>query len=115
MTLINHPGSHQQMALASVDAGVARDIALMLADAHAVLDGLASGDATPPAARQAAALLADADSPYDLQGLADAVGETVNMLYRAIRDALAGVPARIPGSFSFHLRSEKEQKRKPPP
>ena len=73
MTLINHPGSHQQMALAS-------------------------GDATPSAARQAAALLADADSPYDLQGLADAVGETVNMLYRAIRDALAGVPARIPGS-----------------
>ena len=71
---------------------------LMLADAHAVLDGLASGGAAPAAARQAAALLADADSPYDLQGLAGAVGETVNMLYRANRDALAGVPARIPGA-----------------
>jgi hypothetical protein len=96
MTLINRPGSFQQMTLASVDAGIARDIALMLADARAVLDWLASGDA-PEAARQAAAVLDDASSPYDLQGLADAVGETASMLHRAIGDALAGVPDRIPG------------------
>ena len=98
MTLINHPGSWQQAALASLDSGTARDIVLMLADARAVLDWLASGDAPPPAARQAAAVLADAGSPYDLQRLAAAVGETENMLHRAVRDALAGVPGTIPGS-----------------
>jgi hypothetical protein len=97
MTLINHPGSHQQMALASLDAGIARDIALMLADARAVLDGLACGDA-PAAASQAAAILDDTDSPYTLQGLADAVSEAEARLHRAVRDALAGIPATIPGS-----------------
>jgi hypothetical protein len=98
MTLINHPGSWQQAALACLDSGIARDIVLILADARAVLDWLASGDAPPPAARQAAAVLADVDSPYDLQRLAAAVGETENMLHRAVRDALAGVPGTIPGS-----------------
>ena len=97
MTLVNHPGSWQQMALATLDAGIARDIALMLADAHAVLDGIASGGA-PEAASQAAAILDDTDSPYDLQGLASAVSEAEAMLRRAVRDALAGIPARIPGS-----------------
>ena len=98
MTLINHPGSYQQEALACLDAGIARDIALMLADARTVLDWLASGDAPPSATRGAAAVLADTDSPYDLQRLAAAVGETGNMLHRAVRDALAGVPGTIPGS-----------------
>jgi len=98
MTLINRPGSWQQAALANVDSGIARDIALMLADARAVLDWLASPQAPPSAARQAAAVLHDADSPYDLQRLAAAVGETENMLRRAVRDALAGIPGTIPGS-----------------
>ena len=98
MTLINHPGSHQQTALACLDAGIARDIALMLADARAVLDWLASGDAPPSAARGAAAALADADSLYDLRGLAGAVTETESLLLRAIRDALAGIPGSIPGT-----------------
>lgn len=98
MRLINHPGSRQQAALACLDSGIARDIALMLADARAVLDWLASPQAPPPAARQAAAVLDDADSPYDLQRLAAAVGETGNMLHRAARDALAGIPGTIPGS-----------------
>ena len=97
MTLINHPGSCQQMALATLDAGIARDIALMLADAHAVLDALASGDA-PEASSQAAAILHDTDSAYDLQGLAGAVSEAEARLHRAVRDALAGIPATIPGS-----------------
>jgi len=98
MTLINHPGHWQQAALATIDSGIARDIALMLADARTVLDWLASPEAPPSAARQAAAVLDDADSPYDLQRLAAAVGETGNMLHRAVRDALAGVPGTIPGS-----------------
>jgi hypothetical protein len=86
MTLINHPGSHQQAALACLDAGIARDIALMLADARAVLDWLASGDAPPSAARGAAA------------ALAGAVAETEARLWHAIRDALAGIPGSIPGT-----------------
>ncbi len=98
MTLINHPGSHQQAALACLDSGIARDIVLMLADARAVLDWLASGDAPPSAARGAAAVLAGTGSPYGLQGLAGAVGETEGMLHRAVRDALAGIPATIPGT-----------------
>ena len=97
MTLVNRPGSWQQMALASVDAGIARDIALMLADARAVLDWLASGDA-PQAARQAAAILDDTESPYTLQGLAGAVSEAETRLRQAVRDALAGIPGHIPGS-----------------
>jgi hypothetical protein len=98
VTLANHPGSHQQAALACLDAGIARDIALMLADARAVLDWLASGDAPPSAARGAAAALADADSPYDLRGLAGAAAETEARLWHAVRDALAGVPGAVPGT-----------------
>ena len=98
MTLISRPGSFEQMAWAVLDAGTARDIALMLDDTRSVLDWLASAAAPPAATRQAAAVLGDTDSPYTLQALADAVCETVNMLYRAIDRALAGVPDQIPGS-----------------
>jgi hypothetical protein len=96
MTLIARPGSHEQIAHARLDAGTARDIALMLADAHSVLDWLASGE-LPEAARQAAAVLADTDSPYDLQHLAAAVGETATRLHHAVRDALTEVPDHLPG------------------
>ena len=54
MTLIHHPGSDHQMAAIPVDAGHARDIMLMLTDAHALISDLAGG-AAPAAARQAAA------------------------------------------------------------
>lgn len=97
MTLLNQPGHHQQMALASLDAGLALDITVMLDDVHAVLDGLATGQA-PAAARQAAAILDDADSPYTLAGLATAIREARSMLARAAGNALAGVPDRIPGT-----------------
>jgi hypothetical protein len=91
MTLIHHPGSDHQMATVSIDAGHARDIMLMLGDAHAVLDDLASGHA-PAAARQAAACLRDASSPYTLAGLAGALDEVVTWLHQARRDTLAGIP-----------------------
>jgi uncharacterized protein YjeT (DUF2065 family) len=97
MTLVNRPGHWQQMALASLDAGLALDITVMLDDVHAVLDGLAAGQA-PAAARQAAAILDDTDSPYTLDGLAAAVRETRGMLARAAGNALAGVPDHIPGT-----------------
>lgn len=92
MTLISQPGSHEQAAWAVLDAGHARDIALMLDDAAVVLDWLASAQAPPPAARQAAAVLDDTDSPYDLPGLAGAVGETAARLHLAARNALARIP-----------------------
>jgi hypothetical protein len=91
MPLINHPGSHHQMAVIPIDAGHARDITLMLTDAHAVISDLAAG-AAPAAARQAAAALRDTDSPYTLDGLAAALGEVVNWLYQARDAALAHIP-----------------------
>jgi hypothetical protein len=45
MTLIHHPGSDHQMAVVGIDAGHARDIMLMLADAHALIGDLADGAA----------------------------------------------------------------------
>jgi hypothetical protein len=91
MTLIHHPGSDHQMAALTIDAGHARDIMLMLADAHAILDDLASGHA-PAAARQAAACLRDASSLYTLPELAAALGEVTSWLHRARREAMAGIP-----------------------
>lgn len=91
MTLIHHPGSDRQVAAVSIDAGHARDIMLMLADAHAVLGDLADGHA-PAAAAQAAACLRDADSLYTLDELAAALGEVLTWLHHARRDALAGIP-----------------------
>jgi hypothetical protein len=85
------------MAQIAIDVGIARDTELMLTDVHAVLDGLACGDA-PAAARQAAAILTGTDSPYTLQALTGAVSETISRLHRARRDALAGIPDQIPGT-----------------
>jgi hypothetical protein len=89
--LINHPGSHHQMAQISIDAGHARDILLMLTDAHALITDLADG-AAPAAARQAAAVLRDADSLYTLPGLAGALEEVIGWLHRAHDDALNPIP-----------------------
>ena len=91
MSLISYPGSDHQMAVIGIDAGHARDIMLMLADAHALVSDLAGG-AAPAAAAQAAAVLRDADSGYTLERLAGALSETVNWLSRAHGDALAHIP-----------------------
>ena len=91
MTLIHHPASDHQVTVITVDAGHARDITLMLADAHAVIDGLASGDA-PAAARQGAACLREASSPYTLATLAQALSEVSTWLHQARRNAMAGIP-----------------------
>jgi hypothetical protein len=89
--LIHHPGSDYQIAALSLDAGHARDITLMLTDAHAVISDLAGG-AAPAAAAQAAAVLRDADSPYTLTTLADAVSEVITWLHQARRDVTAPLP-----------------------
>ena len=92
MSLINHPGSCHQMAVIGIDAGHARDIMLMLTDTHALIRDLADDKAPAAAARQAAAVLRDADSEYTLQRLASALGETVNWLAGAHGDALSHIP-----------------------
>jgi hypothetical protein len=91
VSLIHYPGSDHQMAVIGIDAGHARDIMLMLTDAHALISDLADG-AAPAAARQAAAVLRDADSEYTLQRLASALEETVNWLAGAHGDALTHIP-----------------------
>jgi hypothetical protein len=91
MSLINQPGSHHQMAVTGIDAGHARDVMLMLTDAHALIRDLADG-AAPAAARRAAAVLLDADSPCTLERLAGALAETVNWLSGANGDALSHIP-----------------------
>jgi hypothetical protein len=89
MTLISQPGSDYQLTEITIDAGHARDITLMLAGAAAVLDDLASG--AGPAARQAAACLREASSPYDLPALARAPDEVTTWLHHALRNAGAQV------------------------
>jgi hypothetical protein len=91
MTLISYPGSDHQVAQFSIDAGHARDITLMLTDAHALVEDLASGHA-PAAARQARAVLRDADSGYDLDSLAGALSDVISWLHQARGHALAGIP-----------------------
>jgi alpha-D-ribose 1-methylphosphonate 5-triphosphate diphosphatase PhnM len=91
MTLINHPGHYQQMAMACLDAGIAADIVTMLDDLHAVLAGLHNGQ-VPAAAAQAEAILDDTGSDYNLAGLADAVFVTRLMLGHAVKDATAHIP-----------------------
>jgi hypothetical protein len=91
VSLINYPGSDHQMAVIGIDAGHARDIMLMLTDAHALISGLAEG-AAPAAAGQAAAVLRDAGSEYTLDSLAGALEETVNWLARAHHGALSHMP-----------------------
>ena len=88
--LIPRTGSDYQTASITLDAGHARDIMLMLTDAHALISDLADGAA--PAARQATAVLRDADSEYTLDSLAGALEETVNWLARAHSTALSPRP-----------------------
>jgi hypothetical protein len=97
--LLSLPGSDYQLAAITLDAGNARDIWLMLTDAHAVLDDLA---AAPGTARRAAASLRAAGSPYTLPALITALDQVTTMLAHAARDAIndacaAGPPAGQPG------------------
>ena len=97
--LLSLPGSDYQLAAITLDAGNARDIWLMLTDAHAVLDDLA---AAPGTARRAAASLRAADSPYTLPALITAIDQVTTMLACAARQATshastAGQPAGQPG------------------
>ena len=87
MTLISQPGSDYQIAAITLDAGHARDIMLLLIDAHAVLDHLCPGGTRP-----AETLLRDTGSPYTLPGLIQALGDVAAQLGDAERQAFRGIP-----------------------
>ena len=91
MTLIHHPGSDHQMAAISLDAGHARDIMLMLADAHAVLEHLA-GEAAPRLPARPPPRCVRHPAPTPRPAWPRALGETVTWLHYARRGALAGIP-----------------------
>jgi hypothetical protein len=91
MSLISQPGSDYQAAQVTLDAGNARDIMLLLLDAHAVLDHLYLDGAQPPITAPAEDYLRESASPYTLPALIGALGEVITMLARAIRDT--GPPA----------------------
>jgi hypothetical protein len=91
MTLISQPGSDYQAAQVTLDAGNARDIMLLLLDAHAVLDHLYLDGAQPQITAPAEDYLRESASPYTLPALIGALGEVITMLTGAIRGA--GPPA----------------------
>jgi hypothetical protein len=92
MPLTSQPGSDYQLAEIALDAGNARDIILMLLDAHAVLDHLYLDGTQPQVTAPAEDYLRESGSPYTLPALIGALGEVINMLSRAEREALRGIP-----------------------
>ncbi len=92
MTLISQPGSDYQIAEVILDAGHARDIMLMLLDAHAVLDHLYLDSTRPQATGPAEAYLRESASPYTLPALISALDEVISMLCRAEREAFRCTP-----------------------
>jgi hypothetical protein len=91
MSLISQPGSDYQLARLTLDAGNARDIMLLLLDAHAVLDHLYLDATQPHITAPAEDYLRESASPCTLPALISALAEMINLLGRAIRDA--GPPA----------------------
>jgi hypothetical protein len=91
MTLISQPGSDYQAAQVTLDAGNARDIMLLLLDAHAVLDHLYLDGTQPQITAPAEGYLRESASPCTLPALIAALGEVITMLTGAIRDT--GPPA----------------------
>ena len=81
--LLSQPGSDDQVTMITLDAGHARDIMLMLVDAHAVLDHLYLDGTRPQATRPAEDYLRESASPCTLPALIDAIGEVINTICRA--------------------------------
>jgi len=108
MPLISQPGSDYQLAEITIDAGNARDIMLLLLDAHAVLDHLYLDGTQPGITAPAEDYLRQSASPYTLPALIDALSEVISTLTRAIRDAdpfaRPAVPSQLIGRRS-HLRA----------
>jgi len=102
MSLISQDGSDYQLGQVTLDAGHARDIMLMLLDVHAVLDQLHLDGTQPQIAATAEAILRQSGSPYTLPALISGLGEVINQLTRAIRDAAPDIsPPRSAAPASF--------------
>ena len=96
------PGSDYQITRITLDAGHVRDITCLLLDIHAVLDQLHLDGTRPEITRTAEAILRESGSPYTLPGLISGLGEVINQLTLATREAIADVspPSRQdPPSF----------------
>ena len=89
--LISQPGSDYQLTQITLDAGQARDIALLLLDVHAVLDQLHLDGTQPQITSTADAILRESGSPYTLPGLISALDDVISQLTRATRQAIADV------------------------
>jgi hypothetical protein len=89
--LISQPGSDYQITRITLDAGHARDIAILLLDVHAVLDQLDLDGTQPEITTAADAILRESGSPYTLPTLISALDEVINHLTRATRQAIADV------------------------
>jgi len=91
MSLLSQPGGDYQAARLTLDAGNARDIMLLLLDAHAILDHLYLDGTQACITAPAEDYLRESASPYTLPALIDALDDVITMLTRAIRDT--GPPA----------------------
>ena len=69
MSLINHPGSDHQMAVIGIDAGHARDIMLMLTDAHALISDLADDPGDQQALQNSVISLEQDNYPLEIVAL----------------------------------------------
>jgi hypothetical protein len=100
MTLLSQPGSDYQLAEITLDAGNARDITLMLPDAHAVLDHLYLDGTQPAITAPAEEYLRKSDSPYTLPGLIGALDEVISQLTRQMRHATNAATAAAAATSS---------------
>ena len=89
--LISQAGSDYQLTQITLDAGHTRDITLMLLDIHAVLDQLHLDGTQPQITSMAEAILHESGSPYTLPALITALGEVIDQLTRATRNATANI------------------------
>ena len=78
--LISQPGSDYQAAQITLNAGNARDIMLLLLDAHAVLDHLYLDGTQPHITDPAEDYLRESASPYTLPALIDALSQVTDQL-----------------------------------
>jgi len=89
--LISQPGSDHQITQITLDAGQARDIALLLLDVHAVLDQLHLDGTQPEITAAADAILHESGSPYTLPRLISALDEVISHLIRTARQAITDI------------------------
>jgi hypothetical protein len=114
MSLISQPGSDYQLTRLTLDAGNARDIMLLLLDAHAVLDHLYLDGTQPHITAPAEDYLHESASPYTLPALIGALDNVITMLGRAIRDATPQAspdPHPVPGGAHRERRNVAHHER----